>query len=91
MQKLGRISPVDLREIWTSEDMHFTPWLAQPENLELLGEALGIDLQVRRSPAGEFAHKYLRKRKASQKQRCASWVRPAGRETVETQRHLVVR
>jgi hypothetical protein len=46
MQKLGRISPVDLREIWTSEDKHFTPWLAQAENLELLGEALGIDLQL---------------------------------------------
>lgn len=46
MQKLGRITAVDLREIWTSEDKHFTPWLAQPENLELLGEALGIDLQL---------------------------------------------
>lgn len=46
MQKLGRISSVDLREIWTSEDRHFTPWLAEPENLELLGEALGIDLQL---------------------------------------------
>jgi type III restriction enzyme len=40
MQKLGRIDAVELREIWTSEDKHFTPWLAQPENLELLGEAL---------------------------------------------------
>lgn len=44
--KLGRISSVDLREVWTSEDRHFTPWLAQPENLELLGQALGIDLQL---------------------------------------------
>jgi hypothetical protein len=46
MHKLGRIDAVDLREVWTSEDKHFTPWLAQPENLELLGEALGIDLQL---------------------------------------------
>ena len=46
MQKLGRIDAVDLREVWTSEDKHFTPWLAQPENLELLGDALGIDLQL---------------------------------------------
>lgn len=46
MPELGRIASVDLREIWTSEDKHFTPWLAQPENLELLGEALGIDLQL---------------------------------------------
>ena len=46
MQKLGRIDRVELRSIWTSEDRHFTPWLAQPENLELLGATLGIDLQL---------------------------------------------
>lgn len=46
MEKLGRIERVDLRSIWTSEDKHFTPWLAQPENLEILGEALGIDLEL---------------------------------------------
>jgi hypothetical protein len=46
MPELGRITSVDLREIWTSEDKHFTPWLAQPENLELLGNALGIDLEL---------------------------------------------
>lgn len=46
MQKLGRIDRVELRSIWTSEDRHFTPWLAQPENLELLGAALGIDLEL---------------------------------------------
>jgi len=37
MQKLGRISSVDLREVWTNEDKHLTPCLARPENLELLG------------------------------------------------------
>jgi len=46
MQKLGRIERVDLRSIWTSEDREFTPWLAQPENLEILGETLGIELQL---------------------------------------------
>ena len=46
VQKLGRISSVNLREIWTSDDKHFTPWLAQADNLELLGEALGIDLEL---------------------------------------------
>lgn len=45
-QKLGRIEHVDLRSIWTSEDRHFTPWLAQEENLEVLGEALGIELEL---------------------------------------------
>ncbi|MFZ5931608.1 MAG: DUF4268 domain-containing protein [Pseudomonadota bacterium] len=44
-QKLGRIERVELRSIWTSEDKHFTPWLAQPENLEILGETLGIELE----------------------------------------------
>jgi hypothetical protein len=44
--KLGRIESVDLRSIWTSEDRHFTPWLAQPENLETLGETLGIELEL---------------------------------------------
>lgn len=46
MEKLGRIERVDLRSIWTSEDRHFTPWLAQSENLEILGEALGIELEL---------------------------------------------
>lgn len=45
-QKLGRIERVDLRSIWTSEDRHFTPWLAQEENLEILGETLGIELEL---------------------------------------------
>lgn len=44
--KLGRISNVDLRSVWTSEDRHFTPWLAQEENLELLGKAIGIELEL---------------------------------------------
>jgi hypothetical protein len=46
MVVLGRFNAVDLRNIWTSEDKHFTPWLAQPENLELLGEALGMELEL---------------------------------------------
>jgi len=46
MDKLGRIERVDLRSIWRSEAGHFTPWLAQEENLEILGECLGIDLEL---------------------------------------------
>ncbi|MFB6272801.1 MAG: DUF4268 domain-containing protein [Salinibacter sp.] len=37
---------VNLREVWDTEDRAFTPWLAQPENIELLGDTLGIDLEV---------------------------------------------
>lgn len=44
-QQLGRLERVDLRDIWSSEAAGFTPWLARPENLELLGTTLGIDLE----------------------------------------------
>ena len=43
---LGRLEPVELRNIWTSEAAEFTPWLARPENLSVLGETLGIDLEL---------------------------------------------
>lgn len=44
--ELGRLARVDLRDIWTSESSDFTPWLARERNLEVLGEALGIDLEL---------------------------------------------
>ena len=37
---------MELREVWTSESTEFTPWLAQEENLKLLGEAIGIELEL---------------------------------------------
>ena len=43
---LGRLTPVDLRSAWEGEATHFTPWLAEPENITLLGEAIGIELEV---------------------------------------------
>lgn len=43
---LGRLENVDLRDIWVSEASDFTPWLARDENLQLLGEALGIPLEL---------------------------------------------
>lgn len=43
---LGRLVKVDLRQVWISEPGDFTPWLAQPENIVLLGEAIGIELEV---------------------------------------------
>ncbi len=42
---LSRLTRVDLRDIWTSEATGFTPWLARPDNLSVLGETLGIDLE----------------------------------------------
>ena len=43
---LGRLERVDLRATWQSEAGDFTPWLAQPENIALLGEAIGLELEV---------------------------------------------
>jgi Domain of unknown function (DUF4268) len=43
---LGRLERVDLRNIWITEATDFTPWLARPENLAVLGETLGIDLEL---------------------------------------------
>jgi len=39
---LGRLKKVDLREFFKDEAKDFTPWLAQEENLELLGETLQV-------------------------------------------------
>lgn len=43
---LGRLKRVDLRDIWSSEASDFTPWLAQEKNLAVLGDALGLDLEL---------------------------------------------
>ena len=45
---LGRLERVDdLRaNAWATEDQDFTPWLARPENLAVLAETLGLDLEM---------------------------------------------
>jgi hypothetical protein len=50
--KLGRLQRVDLRVAWKSEAGDFTPWLAQPENIAVLGEAIGMDLEVQATEQG---------------------------------------
>jgi hypothetical protein len=44
--QLGRLEPVRLRDAWWSEAGDFTPWLAAPDNIVLLGKAIGIELEV---------------------------------------------
>lgn len=44
MNTVGKLQQVTLREVWAHEALDFTQWLAKPENLEQLGEALGIEL-----------------------------------------------
>lgn len=47
---LGRLERIwDIRDYWQREDTDFTPWLADEENIAILGEALGIELEVEQS------------------------------------------
>ena len=43
---LGRLEKItDLRDVWKTEAQDFTPWLANDENLALLGDTIGLDLE----------------------------------------------
>lgn len=50
--KLGRLEKVELRNFWKKEDRDFTPWLAQEENIQLLSETIGIELEVQSQEEG---------------------------------------
>ena len=56
VKELSRLEEVELRKIWPTEDRHFTPWLAQEESLVLLGETLGMELELERQEVnvGDF-------------------------------------
>ncbi|MGQ5718300.1 DUF4268 domain-containing protein [Pseudochrobactrum asaccharolyticum] len=43
---LGKLIKIELRDIWISESSDFTPWLAREENLLILGETLGLELEL---------------------------------------------
>ena len=43
---LGKLEKVELRDIWKTEAEEFTPWLAKEENLNLLGDTIGIDMEL---------------------------------------------
>lgn len=46
MISLSRLEKVELREAWPNEASNFTPWLAEPDNLAMLGDALGLSLEL---------------------------------------------
>jgi len=64
---LGRLERVDLRSVWASEPADFTPWLAQPENLRVLGDTIGLELEIEgiEQPVGSFSADILCKDTAS--------------------------
>mgnify|MGYP000979722157 CR=1 FL=1 len=50
--ELGRLERVELRKIWASESGDFTPWLAREENLKLMSETIGIELEFEAQETG---------------------------------------
>jgi hypothetical protein len=61
MPDLGTLKRLSAREVWLNEARDFTPWLAQ--NLPMLGEVIGIDLELltQESPVGAFSLDLLAK------------------------------
>jgi hypothetical protein len=44
--RFGRLQSVQLRRYWPDEERDFMPWLATEENLTLLGEVIGMNLEL---------------------------------------------
>lgn len=42
--KLGRLEEVDIRQLWQHEQYDFSAWLALDENIEMLGDEIGLTL-----------------------------------------------
>ena len=61
MNGFGELRRIPLREIWQHEANDFTPWLA--ENIEALGAALNLDLELtgREASVGDFSLDLLAK------------------------------
>ena len=46
MAQLGKLEKVDLRKVWEHEARDFSNWLVKDENLTLLSEELGIEIEA---------------------------------------------
>jgi hypothetical protein len=44
---LDRLGRVEFCEILETEEQDFTPWIADKENINILGDALNMDLNLR--------------------------------------------
>lgn len=49
---LSKLKKIELREAWSHEAHHFTKWLAEEENLKMLGDELGFDIKLIQTEAG---------------------------------------
>lgn len=57
MPALGKMQEIkDLRTVWPHEATDFTPWLAEEENMNLLADAVGLEIAVdeTESSVGDF-------------------------------------
>jgi len=45
MKQLGKLEKVDVRKVWEHEARDFSAWLVKPENLALLSDQLGIEIE----------------------------------------------
>ena len=50
--ELARLEAVDPRTCWKGEAAHFTPWLAEAENIKLLGDTIGLELELEAQEKG---------------------------------------
>ena len=44
--QMGQLSKLDVRTVWPHEATDFTPWIAEEESINLLGTALGLELEI---------------------------------------------
>lgn len=42
--KLGQLKEIDIRKVWAHEQYNFSSWLAEEDNIKLLGNELGLSL-----------------------------------------------
>ena len=49
---LGKLETVNIRDVWKKEAADFSKWLAKEENLSLLGDEIGISMNLIRTEAG---------------------------------------
>ena len=55
LMQLGKLKRVDLRTVWENEPRNFTNWLSKEENLNLLGEEIGIDVSFIKTETSHIA------------------------------------